>query len=389
MTSAASTVNAPWTVAPPVSLGAMGRLASAELDVRLSALRAGFWLGWLSVAAVLVALALGLPARHGTTLLVLTLAAAVANAAVVAVPQSWWTTARRGEQMLNLWSAGLVALMAALVLVGGGTADLDLLSFLILPFLATVHTGRRRAAWLTVALAAFAAVMVMAPDPLPAGQISLRACLLIATTVLALTLGELTRRAAAARAELSARAELEHLLLAEAHHRVKNSLQTVADLLLLGRPDGVEARAFDETADRIRSIAVVHRLLAEERGAHVDARALLELIADGLAPDARVATAEVLLEPTCAQHLGVIANELIANAVEHGRGPIDVQLRREGGLVLVVRDHGRRLEEPCPRGLGLRLVERVVEQGLHGTFAIEHDEHGATQASVMFDPDGS
>lgn len=365
---------------------AMDHPGGGQLDVRLAALRAGSWLGWLSVVAVTTGVALGVPARHDAALLVLIAAAALANGIVVCVPRGWWTTARRGERMLDLWSLGLVALASALVLIGGGRADLDLLLFLIVPFLATVHTGARRAAWLIVAFGSLSAVMAVAPDPLSAGQLTLRLCLLVAATILALVFADLTRREATERAELSARRELERLLLAESHHRVKNSLQTVSDLLLLGRPAGSQGRAFDETAERIRAIAIVHRLLAEERGSHVDAGELLKLIANGLAPEARIRASKMRLDPTCAQHLGVVANELIANAVQHGRPPIEVELTQETRMELLVRDRGCHTR-PGPRGLGLQLVEQVVHQGLHGTFAIEYDTAGATQARVTFDGD--
>jgi two-component sensor histidine kinase len=50
-------------------------------------------------------------------------------------------------------------------------------------------------------------------------------------------------------------------LTTEANHRIKNNLQTAADPLLLGRPQGGDGRAFDDTAAaRIQSIATVHRL---------------------------------------------------------------------------------------------------------------------------------
>jgi two-component sensor histidine kinase len=53
----------------------------------------------------------------------------------------------------------------------------------------------------------------------------------------------------------------------------------VADLLLLGRPAGTQGDAFDETATRIRSIAAVHRLLADSRGGNVQAAAILDAVA--------------------------------------------------------------------------------------------------------------
>ena len=41
----------------------------------------------------------------------------------------------------------------------------------------------------------------------------------------------------------------------EANHRIKNDLQTAADLLLLARPADGDPRPFDETATPPRSIA--------------------------------------------------------------------------------------------------------------------------------------
>jgi two-component sensor histidine kinase len=361
------------------------REPSAELEIRPAALRAGVWLGWLSIAAVLSGVALGLSAHHRGLVLVLIALAAAGNGGMLAVPHRWWTDQGRGESILAVWSGGLLALAATVVLLAGAHADLDLLLFLIVPFLATVHTGRRRIAWLAVTLIVFVAATADAEDALSGGQIALRGVLLAAAALLAVQLADLTRRAAVARAQLLERAELERLLLAEAHHRVKNSLQTVADLLLLGRPAGIAGRPFDETAERIRAIAAVHRLLAERRGADVSAAALLELVAHGVEPRVAVQAADQPLDAACAQHLGIVANELIANALQHGRPPIDIELRHEQGLRLTVRDHGNGPDGASP-GLGLQLVQRVVDQSLHGSFVLHRCPQGFTEAVVTFDP---
>lgn len=362
----------------------MTTVPQADAEVRLAALRAGAWLGWLSVAALLVALALGLAVEHRAAVLALVLAAAAGNALVVAVPRRWWTTAHRGERMLDAWSAGLLTLVALLVLLGGGRAGLDLLLFLVLPFLATVRREPWRSAWVAAGLASFVVVALVAPNPLPAGQVALRGCLLSAAALLAIVLADATRRVAAARAELQTKAALERALRAETHHRVKNSLQTVSDLLLLGRPDGEAGHRFDETTARIRAIAAVHRLLAEQGGTHLDAAELLELVVRGSAPDAALQADHVRLNATQAQHLGVVANELIANAAQHGAPPLTVELRDGSAVTLRVRDHGSGPDGAAP-GLGLRLVRQVVEHGLGGSFALARDEPaGATVATVRF-----
>jgi two-component sensor histidine kinase len=211
----------------------------------------------------------------------------------------------------------------------------------------------------------------------------MRVVLLCAATLLTVVLGRLTRREAAARAHASATAHLEHALLAESHHRVKNSLQTVADLLLLGRPAGPDAGAFDDTAQRIRAIAAVHELLGEERGGRIGAHSLLTTVAAAAAVDTHVEADPLDLEPACAQRLAIVVNELLTNAAQHGRSPISVELRATDPVVLSVRDAGPGLNFSQMR-LGLRLVHQLVDQALHGSFSLEREPTGLTLAQVRF-----
>jgi two-component sensor histidine kinase len=362
-------------------------LPEAQRELRLAALRAGWWLGWLSIAAVLAGLALDLPARHRPALIALTVAAAAAHAGVMLVPWQRWLTAGRGRVVLDLWSGGLVAFVVTLVAVAGARANLDLLLFLVVPFLATVHGGIRRNMWLTVALLSYLVVMALAPAPLTAGEVTMRVALLAAATLLTVVLGRLIRREATARAHASATAKLEHALLAESHHRVKNSLQTVADLLLLGRPNGADAVAFDETAGRIRAIAAVHDLLGERRGGAIRADALVDTVVAAAAVDADVDADPLELEPARAQQLAIVINELLTNAARHGRAPVSVKLQASDPVVVSVRDAG-----PGPNGgqpgLGLQLVEQVTTQALHGTFCLEREDTALTLAEVRFPRSG-
>lgn len=366
------------------SSAAVGGDTTVELELRTASMRTGVGLGWLSVDAVLIALVLGLPANHRWIVFALMVVAGLANGSMLIIPERWRNAPDRIDSLLDVWSVGLLALVAAAILLAGPRADLDLLLFLIVPFLATIHVGWRRLAWLTVAIAA-PLTLAAVSGGLPVGVVALRAVLLTGAAMLAVALADLNRRAAATRVELQKRAELETVLLAEAHHRIKNSLQTVADLLLLGRPTEAGGRAFDETAERIRAIAAVHRLLAEQRGAYVPAFDLLEIVAHGLVPGAAVTAVDERLDPTTAQQVGMVANELIANAAQHGRPPIEVELRRDAGLSLIVRDHGDGLGD-SPPGLGIQLVDRIAEHGLRGSFCLRRTAEGNTEAEVSFAP---
>jgi two-component sensor histidine kinase len=325
------------------------------------AMRAGQLLGWLSVGAVLCAVLLGLPVDHTRATVGLALAAAVGNAVIPRLPE---------RLTRDLWAAALLAFVAALTFVAGGEARFDLLLFLVLPFIAVTHEGRRLAAWLAAAAAVFALATTLAPAALDEAEIALHAVLLIASVILAVALARATRRTAAAAATAAAQAELEQALLAESHHRIKNSLQTVADLLLLGRPQDGGAAAFAATAARIRSIAAVHHLLAGERGRAVDADELLRTVAAAVESDVTITADPLRLPAAQAQQLGMIASELLTNAAQHGRPPITVALQRAGDdVTLEVRDAGHAAaSEP---GLGLTLVRQLAERGLGGTFTLD------------------
>ncbi len=347
-----------------------------ELEFRSQALQLGFWLGWLSIIALFGGLA-DAGSKHRWLLLALTLAAATCNAAAMFVPWREWLQIRRGRLLLDLWSGGLIGFIALLVFTGG--PNFALLLFLAIPFIAVVQVGWRRGFWLAVSAGtcALAAALV----PLPAGATAMRLALIAAAVTVALVLARRIRREAAAHNDAAFRAELERTLTTEANHRIKNNLQTAADLLLLGRPQGGDGRAFDDTAARIQSIATVHRLLTETDDP-VDASALLNSIADGAPVPVAIEAEPAVLDASTAQKLGIVANELITNAFQHGAPPIAVRLDSGERHRLRVDDCGDGADG-AP-GLGLQLVRRVVEHGLRGSFALTTRPGGGTRAEAVF-----
>ena len=368
----------PGRVLLPVvrSAPAAARDPHFELDFRSKALQLGFWLGWLSIIAVVGGLA-DAGSKHRWLLLTLTLMAAVGNAAVMFVPWREWLQIRRGRLLLDLWSGGLIGFVALLVFTGG--PNFALLLFLAIPFIAVVQVGRRRAFWLAVSAGTCALAVVFVP--LPVGATAMRLALIAAAVAAVLVLARTIRREAASHERAAARAELEHTLTTEANHRIKNNLQTAADLLLLGRPQGGDGRAFDDTAARIQSIAAVHRLLTETDDT-VDAGALLNSIANGAPVPVAVEAQPAALDASTAQKLGIVANELITNAFQHGSVPIAVRLDSGERHRLRVDDCGNGANDAT--GLGLQLVQRVVEQGLRGTFTLSARPGGGTRAEAIF-----
>ncbi|HEX4525973.1 MAG TPA: sensor histidine kinase [Gaiellaceae bacterium] len=357
------------------------RDAGLELSFRFAAVQVGYWLGWASIVVVLAGLTFDVGAQHRWLLIGSTLAAAAGNTVAMVIPWREWLGTRRGRVLLDLWCAGLIAFVALLVVSGG--SNFSLLLFLAVPFIAVVQIGWRRGFWLAVVTGT--CTVVAALIPLSAGATAMRLAVVAAAAAVALVLVRAIRREAAAHRRASARAELARTLAQEANHRIKNDLQTVADLLLLGRPDGTDGTAFDETAARIRSIATVHRLLTES-GDRVDGGALLRSITAGAPVPVTVEAEPRAFDAVTAQRVGLVANELVTNAYQHGAPPIVVRLT--GGAVsrLCVDDHGGGVERG--NGFGLDLVQRMVEQGLGGSFELHERSGGGTSAEVVF-PTGS
>jgi two-component sensor histidine kinase len=351
--------------------------AGLEPGLRVAAVQLGYWLGWASILAVLAGLALDVGARHRWLLVGATFAAAAGNTVAMVIPWREWLATRRGRTLLDLWCGGLIAFVAVLVVNGG--SNFSLLLFLAVPFIAVVQIGWRRGFWLAVA--AGTCSVVAALIPLSAGATAMRLALVAAVVAVTLVLVRAIGRETAAHNRAAARVDVERTLAREANHRIKNDLQTAADLLLLGRPDGPDGTRFDETAARIRSIATVHRLLTEA-GDRVDGATLLRNItADAPVPvtvDAEAGT----FDAATAQKLGLVANELVTNAFQHGAPPIVVRLSRGAQTRLYVEDSGGGIERAA--GFGLDLVRCMVEQGLNGRFELRAASAGCTHAEVVF-----
>ncbi len=193
------------------------------------------------------------------------------------------------------------------------------------------------------------------------------------------------------------------ILLREMHHRIKNNLQTLADLLYLEALDaeGPARKGLLDSIGRVKSIAAVHQMLSADHIEQVEVRRLAERIGQtmghhlaraGRSVRVEVAGPEVWLPSKQATALALVLSELLANAVEHafpegGRGRVEVRLGQSDQEVWVrVRDDGVGLPPDFSveqhGHLGLRIVRDLVARDLGGSFAL-WSERG-TVAEVRF-----
>jgi two-component system, sensor histidine kinase PdtaS len=193
-------------------------------------------------------------------------------------------------------------------------------------------------------------------------------------------------------------------IIQEMHHRVKNSLQTVASLLRLQmNHHGLRSveEVLSESINRIISIAAVHDVLSKEELDQVNVKRVCETIMTLTSqslfrPGHRIATSvsgpDIMLPSHKATSVALILNELIQNAIEHGfeermDGTLSVTLTEsEPQITMEVVNDGA----PLPPGfdpkqsssLGLQIVESLAREDLGGRFTLESGER--TLATIAF-----
>lgn len=198
------------------------------------------------------------------------------------------------------------------------------------------------------------------------------------------------------------------ILLQEVHHRVKNNLHIVHNLLDLhsGRiSDPIVREVLVDCQNRIRSMALIHQTLYQSRDfAKVEFRGFLDSLLTTLVTtyrdrmhkvEPKIDVEHVALPINVAVPCGLLINELITNALKHafpdGRnGEITVRLeqRVDSRMQLCVRDNGVGIPESLDLSktdtLGYSLITLLTQQ-LGGNLTIRR--HSPTEFIVDFPVD--
>ncbi len=205
--------------------------------------------------------------------------------------------------------------------------------------------------------------------------------------------------------QLSASLKEKEILLKEIHHRVKNNMQVISSLLSLQAKTISDRRTqeiFDDSRNRIRSMALIHEKLYQSKDLfNIDFNTYVNDLLDNLVISyglkdkdiqTKVDIRDISFDINSAISLGLVINELASNAYKHafkGRdsGEIcvcikqdpstadDEQPSRRRSYELIVEDNGVGLPEEGFNkndSLGLQLVETLIDQ-LDGTFEIKSD----------------
>lgn len=179
-------------------------------------------------------------------------------------------------------------------------------------------------------------------------------------------------------------------VIKEIHHRVKNNLQTIASLLRLQmrrlNSKKVE-KAFNESINRISSIALIHEELSRGGIDKINIKSatanIMEMVLSSMVPPGKNITgelggADIYQDADKASSLSLCITELLQNSVEHAfpmrkKGVILVEITEvDNDAVITIRDNGIGFSgRKAKNSLGLEIIEMITVEKLKGTFTIE------------------
>ena len=195
------------------------------------------------------------------------------------------------------------------------------------------------------------------------------------------------------------------LLLKEIHHRVKNNLQIVSDLLQLqkdGIPNDSSSEILSDGQSRVISMALIHQNLYNNEDLstvrfEVFLKAIINQIMELFSINNRKIKAnlsidDIQLDIDTAIPLALISNELITNAYKyasnsHNVVTIDIGLKEleKGNYILTFKDNGPGLPEKInttkSSTLGMQLIKGLAQQ-LSGT--VEYTFNSGSLFTIKF-----
>jgi two-component sensor histidine kinase len=209
--------------------------------------------------------------------------------------------------------------------------------------------------------------------------------------------------------KVKASLEEKEVLLKEIHHRVKNNLQVISSLLRLQSKkirDSYDLQLFDESQDRIRTMALVHEKLYQSKDlAHIDFKDYLQKLVHDLlrayrtadfTPDVKIHCDDIPMSIDKAIPCGLLINELITNVLKHafpssfkknGLVEINVKSSNANHIDISVKDNGVGIKDDVDfetmDSLGIRLIHILAEDQLGGNIAVESKD--GTEVRIDFD----
>jgi len=193
----------------------------------------------------------------------------------------------------------------------------------------------------------------------------------------------------------------KELLLGEIHHRVKNNLAIISALINLqidNLKDEESKIIFEETKDRIYSMALIHnQLYLNNSFAQIEFAKYISNFCSYLIKSYQTnptieiieKTESILLDIKTAIPCALILNELVTNAFKHAfknqsKGEIEIGLKKENSqVVFYVADTGLGMDnaELQSSSMGMSLVTSLIEQ-IDGK--LQYENKNGSKFSISF-----
>ncbi|HHG86030.1 MAG TPA: tetratricopeptide repeat protein [Bacteroidetes bacterium] len=184
----------------------------------------------------------------------------------------------------------------------------------------------------------------------------------------------------------------KEVLLGEIHHRVKNNLQMVYNMLDLQArhlDESQSQRAIHDSMSRVSTMALIHqKLYQQENVSGVRIAAYLEQLLNTLHMsyssidqfvDLQIEIEDIMLDINTTIPIGLIINELVTNAFKYAfnatkTGILQVSLHRDTDfLSLKIKDNGPGFSKEQKDSFGLQLVRSLSRQ-LKGKLSITSEK---------------
>ena len=195
---------------------------------------------------------------------------------------------------------------------------------------------------------------------------------------------------------------LKSVAIREIHHRVKNNLQTIASLLRIQArktEDEAVRQAFNESINRILSIAVTHEILAQnglddlkikEMFSKILKNSIRASIGENLDLKTSISGDDFKINSDKSTSIALIANELVQNSITHGfkgmtSGKIDITVKQgkiKSKVTIADNGVGFKSKDFKNESLGLQIVKSLVKEKLFGTIDIKSTKNGTI---IVFD----
>ncbi len=190
--------------------------------------------------------------------------------------------------------------------------------------------------------------------------------------------------------QLKASLTEKELLLREVHHRVKNNMEVISNLIEFQTEkikDSKYLRMFKECQHRINAMELIHkRLYKAENLAKINFGEYMKSLVGELFSfykvnsdkiELKMDISDIFLNIETAIPCGLIINEIVSNSLQYAfpkgeKGEIDIELRtlKNGKNELIISDNGVGIPEEFnyreSSSLGLKLIVNLAEYQLNG-----------------------